>query len=61
MDKKTFNKETNEILSNPSASENKLEQLETQYLSSNEQVKKEILEGAKTPNEECVPENEVNW
>lgn len=61
MDKKTFNKETNEILSNPSASENKLEQLETQYLSSNEQVKKEILEGAKTPIEECVPENEVNW
>ncbi len=61
MDKKTFNKETNEILSNPSALENKLEQLETQYLSSNEQAKKEILEGAKTPIEECVPENEVNW
>lgn len=61
MDKKTFNKETNEILNNPSVSENKLEQLETQYLSSNEQVKKEILEGAKTPIEECVPENEVNW
>lgn len=61
MDKKTFNKETNEILINPSASENKLEQLETQYLSSNEQVKKEILEGAITPIEECVPENEVNW
>ncbi|MBQ3524392.1 MAG: hypothetical protein IJA43_08075 [Clostridia bacterium] len=61
MDKKTFNKETNEILSNPSASENKLERLETQYLSSNEQVKKEILEGAITPIEECVPENEVNW
>lgn len=36
MDEKTFNKETNEILSNPSVSENKLEQLETQYLSSNE-------------------------
>lgn len=61
MDKKTFNKETNKTLSNPSASENKLEQLETQYLSSNEQVKKEILEGAITHIEECVPENEVNW
>lgn len=61
MDKKIFNKEDNEALSNPLVSENKLEQLETQYLSSNEQVKKEILEGAKTPIEECVPENEVNW
>lgn len=55
-----FNKETNEILSHPLVSK-KLEQLETQYLSSNEQVKKEILEGAITPIEECVPENEVNW
>lgn len=40
MDKKIFNKEDNEALSNPLVSENKLEQLETQYLSSNEQVKK---------------------
>lgn len=61
MDNKIFNEEDNEVLNNPLVSKNKLEQLETQYLSSNEQVKKEILEGAITPIEECVPENEVNW
>lgn len=34
---------------------------DTIYCSLDPKVKKEILEGAVTPIEECIPENEVNW
>lgn len=35
--------------------------METLYLSSNAKLKKEIIEGLKTPIQDCIPENEVNW
>lgn len=35
--------------------------METLYLSSNPIVKNEIVDGIKTPIEECIPENEVEW
>ncbi len=35
--------------------------METLYLSSNPAVKREIMDGMKTPIEECIPENEVEW
>lgn len=35
--------------------------METLYLSSNPTVKKEITDGLKTPLEDCVPEDEVEW
>lgn len=34
---------------------------DTIYCSLDPKVRKEILEGAVTPIEECIPENEVNW
>lgn len=34
---------------------------DTIFCSLDPQVRKEILEGAVTPIEECIPENEVNW
>ena len=34
--------------------------METLYLSSNAKLKKEIIEGLKTPIQDCIPENEVN-
>lgn len=35
--------------------------METLYLSSDPQVKADILEGAKTPLSECVSEDEIEW
>ena len=35
--------------------------METLYLSSNSKLKKEIIEGLKTPIQDCIPEDEVNW
>lgn len=35
--------------------------METLYLSHNPIVKKEIMDGMKTPLEDCIPENEVEW
>lgn len=35
--------------------------LETLYLSSDEKVKREILEGMETPLSDCIPGDEVNW
>lgn len=35
--------------------------VETLYLSSNPKVKEEILRGASTPIEECIPEEDVEW
>lgn len=35
--------------------------METLYLSSNPVVKQEITDGMKTPIEECIPEDEVEW
>lgn len=35
--------------------------METLYLSSNPQVKSDILEGASTPLEECVCESDIEW
>ena len=35
--------------------------METLYLSGYPNVKKEIIEGLKTPIEECIPEDEVAW
>lgn len=35
--------------------------VETLYLSSNPQIRHDILEGKNTPIEECIPENEVEW
>lgn len=35
--------------------------METLYLSSNPKVREEILEGASTPIEDCVPEEDVEW
>ncbi len=35
--------------------------VETLYLSSNPQVKKDILDGAATPLKECISESELDW
>lgn len=35
--------------------------METLYLSSNPKVKEEIIKGASTPIEECIPEEDVEW
>ncbi len=35
--------------------------METLYLSSDPKVKEEIVEGLRTPLEECVDESEVSW
>jgi len=35
--------------------------METLYLSSMPNVKKDIIEGINTPINECIPENEVDW
>ena len=35
--------------------------VETLYLSSNHQVKKDILDGAATPLSDCVPESDIDW
>ena len=35
--------------------------METLYLSSNPVVKQEIVDGMKTPVEDCIPEDEVEW
>lgn len=35
--------------------------METLYLSNNPATKKEIVDGMKTPFEECVSEDEVEW
>ena len=35
--------------------------METLYLSSNPAVKQEIVDGMKTPVEDCIPEDEVEW
>jgi antitoxin YefM len=35
--------------------------METLYLSGNPIVKKELIDGMKTPVEECIPEDEVEW
>lgn len=35
--------------------------IETLYLSSNPAVKQEIVDGMKTPVEDCIPEDEVEW
>lgn len=35
--------------------------METLYLSSDPQVKADILEGAQTPLSECVAEDEIEW
>lgn len=35
--------------------------VETLYLSSNPNVKRSIQDGIKTPLEDCVPEEQVNW
>ncbi|MBR3767797.1 MAG: type II toxin-antitoxin system Phd/YefM family antitoxin [Clostridia bacterium] len=35
--------------------------METLYLSSNPQVKADILEGAATPLSECVSESDIEW
>ena len=35
--------------------------METLYLSSNPAVKHEIVDGMKTPVEDCIPEDEVEW
>lgn len=35
--------------------------METLYLSSNPAVKQEIVDGIKTPVEDCIPEDEVEW
>ena len=35
--------------------------METLYLSSNPQVRDEIIEGLNTPLDECLPETEVAW
>ncbi len=35
--------------------------IETLYLSNMPDVKKSIIDGLKTPIEECVAENEVDW
>jgi antitoxin YefM len=33
----------------------------TLYLSSNPEMKKNIIDGMKAPISECIPENEVKW
>ncbi|MDY3971791.1 MAG: type II toxin-antitoxin system Phd/YefM family antitoxin [Clostridia bacterium] len=35
--------------------------METLYLSSNPVVKQEIVDGMKTPVEDCIPEDDVEW
>lgn len=35
--------------------------METLNLSSNPKMKEKIIEGLKTPIEECIPEDEVQW
>lgn len=35
--------------------------VETLYLSSIPNIKKQIMEGMNAPDSECVPEDEVNW
>ncbi len=35
--------------------------IETLYLSSSQKVKADILEGKKTPLEECLSEEEIEW
>ena len=35
--------------------------METLFLSSDPRVKQEIVEGLKTPLEECIPADEVEW
>lgn len=35
--------------------------METLYLSSDPQVKADILEGAQTPLSECITEDEIEW
>ncbi len=35
--------------------------LETLYLSSDPIIRQEILDGKKTPIDECIPEDEVQW
>ena len=35
--------------------------METLYLSSNPQVRDQIIEGLNTPLDECLPETEVAW
>lgn len=35
--------------------------METLFLSSDPRVKQEIVEGIKTPLEECIPADEVEW
>lgn len=35
--------------------------METLYLSSNPQVRDQIIEGLNTPQDECLPETEVAW
>ena len=35
--------------------------METLYLSSNPATKKEIIDGLKTPVEDCIAEDEVEW
>lgn len=35
--------------------------METLYLSSNPAVKQEIVDGMKTPVEDCIPEDDVEW
>lgn len=35
--------------------------LETLYLSNMPEVKKSIIEGLNSPNDECIPEDEVEW
>ena len=35
--------------------------METLYLSSNAKLKKEIIEGLKTPIQDCIPDNDINW
>lgn len=35
--------------------------METLYLSTNPKVREEIIEGASTPIEECIPEEDVEW
>lgn len=35
--------------------------METLYLSSSPETKRQIVEGLHTPLEECIPESEVQW
>lgn len=55
------NAETEVAMQNARNKDNGSDKDDTQYLSSNPTMRKEILEGMGTPLEDCIPDSDVQW